>query len=158
MSDFRLVVNVQTQRADLFKYGAKIKSYSISTAANGLGSEEGSLKTPSGLLKVAEKIGDGAASGTVFKGRKATGEVWSASPSNALSQSTEDLILTRILWLEGVEESNANTHQRYIYLHGTNQESLLGQAVSHGCIRFSNKDIEELFDLVPVGTEVFIGG
>jgi L,D-transpeptidase YbiS len=158
MSDFRLVVNVQTQRADLFKYGAKIKSYSVSTAANGLGSEEGSFKTPGGLLKVAEKIGDGAVNGTVFKGRKATGDIWLANPANALSESSDDLVLTRILWLEGAEESNANTLQRYIYLHGTNQESLLGQAVSHGCIRFSNKDIKELFDLVPVGTEVFVGG
>jgi L,D-transpeptidase YbiS len=80
--------------------------------------------------------------------------VWSLDPSNPWASSPEDLILTRILWLDGKESHNANTLNRYIYLHGTNQESLLGTPVSHGCIRMSNEDILDLFDLLQAGDEV----
>jgi len=126
--------------------------YPVSTASYGVGCNAGSNKTPSGKLRIAEKIGHGCAVGTVFKGRIPTGEIWTeqGGPAGA------DLILTRILWLEGCEPSNANTKERYIYLHGTNHEQLLGTPCSHGCIRLSNKDILEVFDLVPEGTEVEI--
>jgi hypothetical protein len=158
MAGFNLVVRIAFQEADLYQGSRLVRTYRISSALNGPGCEAGSCKTPVGLLRVARKIGAGCATGTVFRGREATGEVWSSDPGNPLRDSTEDLVLSRILWLEGLEAHNANTLDRYIYLHGTNQEHLLGQAVSHGCIRLSNRDVEELFDLVPEGTLVEILG
>ena len=88
--------------------------------------------------------------GTIFKGRQAVGE-WALG-----DESEEDLILSRILWLAGLDEDNANTHDRYIYIHGTNQEDLLGQPVSHGCVRMRNDEVMELFVLVPEGTPLSI--
>ncbi|MFA5041157.1 MAG: L,D-transpeptidase, partial [Bdellovibrionales bacterium] len=76
--------------------------------------------------------------------------------SNPLHDTEDDLVLTRILWLEGRESHNANTKERYIYIHGTNREDLLGTPASHGCIRMSNNEIIELFDLIPVGASVEI--
>ncbi len=107
-----------------------------------------------GKLRVASKIGQGLPIGGVLRTRTPTGEIWSVDSTNPLSSSEEDLVLTRLLWLEGAEDHNANTFQRYIYLHGTNQEHLLGQPASHGCIRFSNQDIVEVFDAIQVGNEV----
>jgi L,D-transpeptidase YbiS len=156
MSDLKIVVRIREQEADLVRGTELLKTYRVSTAAKGLGCEAGSYKTPTGKLRVARKIGDGFPFGSVFRGRMGTGEIWSPKPENPLSQVEDDLILTRILWLEGCDEDNANTLNRYIYFHGTNQESLLGQPVSHGCIRMSNLDVLELFDLIPVGTEVEI--
>jgi hypothetical protein len=156
MSDFKIVVSISGQKAQLLQRGIPLRTYLISSAAKGVGFENGSYKTPTGLFRIAEKIGDRAARGTVFRQRQATGEVWSKDAANPLSTSQDDLILTRILWLEGLEPQNANTRDRYIYLHGTNQEPQLGTPVSHGCIRFSNKDIEDVFEQVPVGTEVLI--
>ena len=150
----KLVVRVGAQEADLYEGPRKLKTYRVSTAANGLGCEVGSLKTPLGLLRVACKIGEGCATGTVFRSRVETGECWSSDPSNPLCLSTEDLVLTRILWLEGIEPQNANTRDRYIYLHGTNQENLLGTPASHGCIRLSNVDVVELFERMPEGALV----
>lgn len=154
MAGFRILIRASTQTAELYEGESVYKTYRVSTAERGLGCELGSFKTPTGLLRVATKIGRGCELGTVFKRRIPTSELWSPAPSNLLSASTEDLVLTRILWLEGLEEANANTIDRYIYLHGTNQEHLLGTPASHGCIRFSNRDIVELFDLIPEGTIV----
>lgn len=154
MRDRRLVVHSEKQIALLYENGCVIRRYKVSTAANGLGCEPESNCTPHGKLTVAEKIGHGLREGAILKDRKATGEVWSSDPPNPWASSQEDLVLTRILWLDGKESHNANTLKRYIYLHGTNQESLLGTPVSHGCIRVSNKDILDLFDLLQVGDEV----
>lgn len=129
---------------------------SLIVHARGLGCEEGSFKTPLGRLRVSRKVGAGAECGTVFRGREPSGERWSDDPANPLNASSEDLVLTRLLWLEGCEEHNANTLARFIYLHGTNQEQLLGTPASHGCVRFSNRDIAELFELLPVGCLVEI--
>jgi lipoprotein-anchoring transpeptidase ErfK/SrfK len=156
MADFKIIIRVSTQKAELFRDGERLKIYKISTALNGLGCEVGSNKTPTGLHRVAKKIGADCGVGTVFRSRVSTGEVWSPDPLNPLCNSNEDLVLSRILWLEGMEAHNANTLDRYVYLHGTNQEHLLGNAVSHGCIRLSNQDVIELFDLVPEGTLVEI--
>ncbi len=96
-----------------------------------------------------EKIGDGMPVGTVFRSRrpvKATKKVL----------RDEDLVMTRILWLDGVEAANANTHDRYIYIHGTNHEERIGEPASHGCIRMKNADVVELFDQVRIGTPVVI--
>lgn len=147
----RIVVEVGKQRLRLWQGRKVLKRYVISTSKWGTGSEPGSNQTPLGRLRVAEKHGEGAPFGTIFKSRQPVG-VW--SPDDPPVE--EDLITSRILWLEGLESHNANTYERYIYIHGTNQEHLLGQPYSHGCVRMSNKDVIELFDLVPVGTEVII--
>jgi lipoprotein-anchoring transpeptidase ErfK/SrfK len=125
------------------------KTYPISTSKFGLGSEPGSNKTPLGRFVVSEKFGADAAPGAVFKSRAATGEI-------ASQGGDEDLVLTRILWLDGVDEKNANTKERYIYIHGTNQEALLGTPASHGCVRMSNADVSECFDQIPEGSPVEI--
>ena len=150
----KIIVDTKKQEATLMDGDREICRYPVSTALKGLGCEEGSYKTPTGSFKIAQKIGEGAAPGAVFRGRVATGEIWSAHEPQ--KNSSDDLILTRILWLEGLDAANANTFQRYIYFHGTNQEDLLGTPTSHGCIRLSNKDVMDLFDRVPVGTLVTI--
>jgi len=126
--------------------------YPVSTSGFGLGSEEGSNRTPLGAFAVAERIGEGAAPGTVFSSRMPTGEVTPfASPGDP-----RDLVVTRILWLTGLEPHNANTLARYIYIHGTNHEETIGTPCSHGCVRMRNPDVIALFDRAPVGTPVFI--
>lgn len=156
MKNPKLIVKVNEQIAVLYFEGQPSKTYPVSTAKNGLGCENGSYCTPTGLLRVVQKIGEAMPIGTVFSSRIPTGENWSLDLENPLSESKQDLILTRILWLKGAEESNSNTLERYIYLHGTNHEDLLGKPASHGCIRFSNKDIVELFDFLPIGSEIYI--
>jgi hypothetical protein len=153
----KILIDTAAQTACLLDSDERaIKTCVISSSKYGIGYEPGSYKTPLGRFRIHRKIGENAASGTVFKSRVATGEMFSNHPDNPLSESPEDLILTRILWLEGLDSSNANTRERYIYLHGTNQEHLLGKPASHGCIRFGNEDILELFDSVDEGTEVII--
>lgn len=105
--------------------------------------------TPTGRFRVAEKHGHGAPEGMIFRSRQATGEF--GSP-----QDDRDHVQTRILWIEGLEAQNANTMDRYIYIHGTNAEGSLGTPASEGCIRLSNADVADLFDLAPEGTEVMI--
>lgn len=156
-SSKRLRVIIEQQLAELWDNNKLLKTYQVSTAINGLGCEEGSFCTPIGKLQVASKIGDGLPLGGVLRSRIFTGEIWSKDPSNPLANSVEDLILTRLLWLQGAEENNINTFQRFIYLHGTNQEELLGKPASHGCIRFSNSDILEVFEMLQTGSEVEIG-
>lgn len=153
---YHLQVDSQRQCADLYQGKTLVKTYKVSTSAKGLGCVEGSNCTPTGKLRVSEKIGSGEPVGTVFRSRIPSGALWESIPENPLFFSNEDLILTRVLWLEGCAPTNSNTKERYIYLHGTNQEKLLGTPVSHGCIRFSNQDILELFDLLQVGSEVEI--
>jgi len=126
-----------------------VRSYQISSSRFGLGTEEGSRKTPLGRFRIAEKIGDGMPAGTVFTARVPLGV------NDPLPQ-TEDLITSRILWLEGVEPENANTKERFIYIHGTKHEDRIGRPDSHGCIRMRNADVIELFDLVQEGTAVRI--
>ncbi|HEY8966917.1 MAG TPA: L,D-transpeptidase [Candidatus Methylacidiphilales bacterium] len=153
----RLRVDVAAQRVDLLDgAGAVLWSAPVSTSLHGLGEEEGSNKTPRGRFRIAEKIGDGASLGTRFVGRQPTGEVWTPDTPPA----EVDWILTRILWLEGLEPRNANTKQRYVYFHGTNREDRIGTAASHGCIRLRNADALALYERpeVEVGTEVEIVG
>jgi L,D-transpeptidase YbiS len=125
------------------------RSYPISSSRFGLGTEHGSKKTPLGRFRIAEKIGHGMAHGTVFRARVPL------SPQDPRPE-TEDLITSRILWLEGLEPDNANTKDRYIYIHGTRHEDRIGQPDSHGCIRMRNADVIALFDLVQEGTPVRI--
>ena len=141
-------ISVSRQRLTLRGNGAEVE-YAVSTSRYGLGTEAGSFKTPPGRFTIAEKIGGGAAAGAVFKSREATGEIGDAA-------NPDDLIQTRILWLHGLDPENANTHDRYIYIHGTNHEEAIGTAASHGCIRMRNADVIDLFDRVGEGAPVFI--
>lgn len=114
-----------------------------------MGFQTGSHRTPTGHFRICTKIGDGMPVGTIFRGRVPCG-TWGGCDSR------KDLILSRILWLEGLEEENQNTRERFIYIHGTNQESHIGQPASHGCIRMTNTDVIELFEMVEEGTRVEI--
>jgi L,D-transpeptidase YbiS len=142
-------ISVPAQRLTLKSGRQKLAAYPVSTSKFGLGSEEGSMKTPTGRFRISEKIGGEMPPGTVFKSRrpvKATRKMLAA----------DDLIMTRILWLDGLDPGNANTHDRFIYIHGTNHEEQIGQPASHGCIRMRSADLVELFDRVEIGTPVVI--
>ena len=145
----KIRISVRRQELVLKSGRKKLVEYPISTSRFGLGSKEGSFKTPTGKFRIADKIGDGMPAGTVFKSRR---------PVKATKKllREEDLVMTRILWLEGLERRNANTHDRYIYIHGTNHEEKIGTPASHGCIRMKNADLLELFERVAVGTPVEI--
>ena len=132
----------------------KDKTYSISSAANGLGEEEGSFCTPTGKFKIASMIGDGLEIGAVLTGRVPTGEIY--SPQLKQQYPNRDWILTRILWLDGIEVHNKNTKARYIYIHGAPDEATMGVPGSKGCIRLRNQDIIELFERVKIGENVVI--
>jgi lipoprotein-anchoring transpeptidase ErfK/SrfK len=132
------------------------RSYSISTAANGMGNRLDSNKTPFGIHRVREKIGGGEASGTIFEARKPSGKI-----AGNLDNREKDEITSRILWLDGLEEGINHggvydTFARYIYIHGTSDEKRIGKPVSAGCIRMKNSDVIELFDDVMVDDIVLI--
>ena len=146
---YSLRVDVARQALHLLLNGVVVKSWPVSTSKFGLGTEPGSFKTPLGRFRICEKAGEEAPPWSVFKSRLLTGEI--ATPGG-----DQDGVLTRILWLEGLDEANRNTRDRFIYIHGTNQEHLIGQPASHGCIRLGNREVMELFSMVPVGTEVEI--
>jgi lipoprotein-anchoring transpeptidase ErfK/SrfK len=130
--------------------GRKVAAeFPVSTSKFGLGFEEGSYKTPTGKFRIARKIGGSAPPWTIFRARKNTGHL--AKPGGK-----EDLVLTRILTLDGLERHNANSLARYIYIHGTNQEHLIGTAASHGCVRLRNSDMISLHRMVRAGTLVRI--
>lgn len=145
-----IYISIGEQKLRLFEGDALVAEYVVSSAANGIGFEEGSYCTPTGRFEVSEKIGDGEALGTIFKSRKPMG-VWDGTPSD------DDMILSRILRLNGLDAENANSMERYIYVHGTNHEALLGQPTSHGCIRMANADIVELFDRIELRAPLLIG-
>ena len=145
----KIDVSVRDQRLILTRDGEELRSYPISTSRFGIGTEEGSLKTPLGRFRIAEKIGDGAAPGTIFKARVALG------PDDPLPD-TEDFITSRILRLDSLEEENANTRNRFIYIHGTKHEDEIGTPASHGCVRMRNADVIELFALVDETTQIVI--
>lgn len=139
--------------------GELLAQYKVSTAANGVGCEKDSGCTPLGQHIIRAKIGDGAETSAVFVGRRATGEI--CTPELMAQFPERDWILTRILWLSGMERGvnrlgNVDTMQRYIYIHGTPDSTELGKIGSHGCVRMRNADVVALFDMVPVGTPVRI--
>lgn len=139
--------------------GEVLAAYPVSTAANGAGELKDSGCTPRGQHVVRARIGNGCAAGTVFIGRRPTGEVW--TPELAAQNPARDWILSRILWLSGRELGknrlgNCDTMQRYIYIHGTPDSEPMGVPRSHGCIRMRNADVIALFDKVPAGTTVVI--
>jgi lipoprotein-anchoring transpeptidase ErfK/SrfK len=156
----RIRVDLGRQCLELFgKDGACIRRYAVSTGERGAGERSGSLCTPRGRHRIRARIGAGAPAGAVFRGRRPTGEVW--SPEFAAAHPGRDWILSRILWLCGEEPGRnrggeVDTMRRYIYLHGTGDDQPMGVARSHGCVRMRNRDIIELFELVPAGTVVEI--
>lgn len=139
--------------------GQMVMQVPVSTSRNGVGQKQGSYQTPQGRHFIRAKIGTGAAFNTVFVGRRKTGEIW--SPELASKFQNRDWILTRILWLCGLEPGknrfgDCDTMRRYIYLHGSPDTVKMGEPGSIGCIRMKNSDIVSLFDLVPAGTTVDI--
>jgi hypothetical protein len=129
------------------------RNFLISTSRFGISQQEGSNCTPLGLHRIAEKIGGGWPAGTVFKAREPIGYTWKGMP--------DAKITTRILWLEGLEEGfnrggNVDSHQRYIYIHGTGDQTSIGRPSSCGCIHVADKDLVPLYNQVPSGTLVWI--
>jgi lipoprotein-anchoring transpeptidase ErfK/SrfK len=145
----KIDISIRDQRLTLTRDGEKVRTFPISSSRFGIGTEDGSLKTPLGNFRIAEKIGHGAAPGTIFKARVPLG------PEDPLPD-TEDFVTTRILWLDGVDPDNANTRERYIYIHGTKHEDRIGTPDSHGCIRMRDADVIKLFELVDETTQVVI--
>jgi lipoprotein-anchoring transpeptidase ErfK/SrfK len=155
-----IAVSLERQRLDLYESGRLLKTFPVSTSKYGAGEVLGSLRTPRGRHVIRAKIGAGAPLGAVFRGRRPTGEIYSAGLARA--HPDRDWILTRILWLSGTEIGknrlgDVDTMRRYIYIHGTPDSDVLGTPGSIGCIRMANRDVIELFDLVPAGTVVEVG-
>tara|TARA_X000001036_G_scaffold353321_1_gene334628 strand:- start:560 stop:1003 length:444 start_codon:yes stop_codon:yes gene_type:complete len=144
-----ITINISEQSLEY-----KGKSYSISTAINGTGEIEGSYCTPTGKFKIAEKIGANLELGSVLVEREPTGEIYNTDL--AKKNPDRDWILTRILWLDGIEEHNQNTKNRYIYIHGSPDEIQMGMAGSKGCIRMHNYDVIELFESTQSGENIII--
>jgi L,D-transpeptidase YbiS len=142
-------VSIRDQRLTLKEGETPIRTYPVSTSQFGVGAEQGSMKTPTGRFRVAKKIGESMPSGTIFRGRVPL------KPDDPLPP-TDDFVMSRILWLDGLDEHNANTQERFIYIHGTKHEEKIGSPAGHGCVRMRNADVIELFDLVDEGASVVI--
>lgn len=155
-----ITIHIPTQTLKLFDdSGKRLRSYPVSTGLNGVGEESGSFCTPRGRHVIRAKIGAGLPANTVFVRRRPTGEIY--TPQLDAAQPGRDWILTRILWLSGCESGynrggSCDTMRRYIYIHGTPDSRKIGMPGSSGCVRMRNADLEELFDLVGVGTQVEI--
>jgi UDP-N-acetylmuramate-alanine ligase/lipoprotein-anchoring transpeptidase ErfK/SrfK len=152
-----LVVDVARQRLAVLERGQVLAEYPVSTAASGVGGEDGSFRTPPGWHRIHARIGAGEPAGAIFSSRVPTGDVWKGEAI------ADDLILTRVLTLEGLEPGvnagpGCDSLERYIYLHGTNHEAELGRPASHGCIRLANADIETLFTVAAEGDAVVVVG
>ncbi|MFO1481745.1 MAG: L,D-transpeptidase [Verrucomicrobiaceae bacterium] len=145
-----VVVSVKEQKLGLYEGGQLKKAYKISTSKFGLGSAPGSCRTPLGHLQIVSKIGDGLPAGAVLKARSWNGEVLTPNAPG------RDPVVSRILWLRGLESCNRNTQNRLIYIHGTPEERNLGRPASFGCVRMGMKDVIKIFNMVPVGTSVLI--
>lgn len=144
----RVIVSVPDQKLIVLDNGTRVAEYAVSTSRYGVGDRRGSYATPLGTLEVAQKIGANAPIGSVFKGRHRTGEIL---PPNARGR---DPIVTRILWLRGLENRNSNAFERGIYIHGTPVERQIGRPASYGCIRMRSRDVVKLFELVGVGAKI----
>lgn len=159
LSKHQILVNIDTQRLHLIESQKLIRSYLISTALNGVGQEEGTGRTPLGLHVIQAKIGDGAKPFEIFKSRVSTGEI--AKPDDE-----EECIVGRILWLQGAQPGFnqgldsvgklVDTHERKIYIHGTNDIKHIGKSASKGCIRMKPDDVIDLFQKVSERTPVYI--
>lgn len=154
-----IMISVRQQALRLMDRGRLVNEWACSTASNGVGERNGSGCTPRGRHIIRARIGAGCVSGTVFVGRRPTGEIW--TPDLAREFPGRDWILTRILWLSGREPGfnrlgDVDTMRRYVYIHGAPDDAEMGVPGSHGCVRMRNADIVALFDLVAPGTPVRI--
>jgi lipoprotein-anchoring transpeptidase ErfK/SrfK len=153
----KIEIDSRKQELRLLENGKVVKRYPVSTSKFGLGEKNGSFCTPRGAHIVRAKIGAGLPLGAVFVRRRPTGEVW--TPELHARYPGRDWILTRILWLSGREPGrnrlgDVDTMRRYVYIHGTPDSSELGKPGSIGCVRMRNRDVAELFELVPAYTPV----
>jgi lipoprotein-anchoring transpeptidase ErfK/SrfK len=158
-TDLFLDISISQQQLSIVYNGQILRSYAVSTAKNGPGERRGSESTPTGWHKIRAKIGTGQPLHAVFVGRRPTGEIYSAELGRQYPQ--RDWILTRILWLGGLEPGKnrygeVDTAWRYIYIHGCPDELMNGKPESHGCIRMKNADVLDLFDRVAAGMPVYI--
>lgn len=159
MAERWIRIRIDTQQLDLLEGDRVVARYPVSTAVRGAGEREGSEQTPRGRHEIRAKVGAGAPVGAVFVGRRPTGEI--CTPELHAADPGRDWILTRILWLRGLEVGRnrlgaVDSMRRFIYIHGTPDEAQLGQPGSHGCIRMRNADVVELFDRVEPGMRVEI--
>ena len=146
--DRTAVVSVPDQRIAVVENGCTIARFPVSTSRYGVGDRFNSYATPVGDMEIAGKIGDNAPLGAVFRNRRMTGEILHPNAAG------RDPIVTRIIWLRGLESCNANAFSRNIYIHGTPVERMIGRPASYGCIRMRSKDIVQLFNMLPVGGRV----
>jgi lipoprotein-anchoring transpeptidase ErfK/SrfK len=146
----RVVISVKDQKLALLDRETPVAIYPVSTSKYGVGDWQGSYRTPLGELEIAQKIGDGVPSGSVFKDRRRTGEIVSVNAPG------RDPIVTRIIWLRGLEWQNVNAFHRDIYIHGTPEERNIGLPVSYGCVRMRSADLIKLYDVVGMGARVTI--
>jgi hypothetical protein len=146
----RVIISVKDQKLMVMGNGAKLATYRVSTSKFGLGDNWGRMTTPLGFLQVAEKIGDHAPVGAVFRNRRFTGEILKPNAPG------RDPVITRIIWLRGLEASNAHAFSRCIYIHGTPEERLIGRPASYGCIRMKSRDVAALYAQLPLGAIVEI--
>ena len=152
-------VDISEQRLYLIENSVIKASYPISTSKYGEGSIENSFKTPLGKHSIKEMIGEEAEINTIFTSRINTKR--SATIIDQFEDTDNDYVTSRIMWLDGEEDGlnkggNVDSFRRYIYIHGTHEEGLIGTKASHGCIRMFNYDVIELFNLVNIGTKVLI--
>ena len=145
-----VVVSVPDQQLAVVDRGKIVASYSISTSKFGTGDTAGSYRTPLGTLFVSGKFGDGLRVGTVIKNRISTGEIVNANAPG------RDAIVSRVIWLRGMEQQNRGAHDRCIYIHGTPEERRIGNPASFGCIRMRSKDVIALYDALHIGMHVTI--
>jgi hypothetical protein len=145
-----IIISIRDQKLMLLRDGSRISTYPVSTSKFGVGDNRGTMTTPLGMLQVVQKIGDNAPEGAVFHKRRFTGEVLKPNAPG------RDPIVTRIIWLRGLERDNSHAYNRCIYIHGTPQEKFIGRPASYGCIRMKSKDVATLYGQVPIGTLVHI--
>src|ERR1700730_9021610 len=148
--DHHIVISAREQKLVLLEKGQLVATYPVSTSKFALSDRPGSYGTPLGELEIADKIGDGAPAGTVFKDRRRTGELV------AVNAPGRDPIVTRIIWLRGKQAQNANAYRRDIYIHGTPEERNIGRPASYGCIRMRSIDIINLYSHAGTGAQVSI--
>jgi lipoprotein-anchoring transpeptidase ErfK/SrfK len=146
----RVIISVKDQKLMLMENGTKLATYPVSTSKFGLGDAWGRMTTPLGFLQVAEKIGDHAPVGAVFRNRRFTGEIIKPNAPG------RDPVITRIIWLRGLQASNAHAFSRCIYIHGTPEERTIGRPASYGCIRMKSRDVAALYAQLPLGAIVEI--
>jgi lipoprotein-anchoring transpeptidase ErfK/SrfK len=146
----RVVVSVREQKLMVVQNNARVAVYPVSTSKYGIGDFWGRMTTPLGYLQVAQKIGDNAPEGAVFHNRRFTGEILKPNAPG------RDPVITRIIWLRGLERQNAHAFSRCIYIHGTPEERYIGRPASYGCIRMKSRDVTALYNQIPIGALVQI--